>query len=375
LVRFYAFDSYAAPQTTPMRLDLWFVPLLAVYWFGLRHWSLALILGGLCFFSRSISPLIVGAYALAVCAEFLAMRSARARSERTPMPQALLQLLRQTAPVWGGVLLGLLASRLVFGSFNSDALALYRKYQVGMMRIAPTSFYWWLLALTGGAGVWVVWKRATLPQRHGQTALFAVALVLASSLYFFGRSHENNLINISLPFLLCLFLVLDLAWPKASERVAALGLVFRAVPWLVVATCAYFYSGRAGERIVNGQFTEVMTMSPFAQQNSPQTLPPIDCNEIAQAAPEQRVLFFTKDDYWYYQACHYVAPGYVQPLHLVVFKAPLVADMSAWLRAGYKIFVPRRDDWIGAGFGEFRPYLPRLDHTPTEHFNVYSLHR
>ncbi len=373
LVRFYGFDGMAAPQVTPMRLDLWLLPLAAVYRFGLRHWSVGLVLGGLCFFSRSVSPLIIGAYGLAVVVEFLS--TLRAQPQRAWFLRAVAREVWRTAPVLGGVVFGLLISRWVFGSFRSDALELYRTYQVGMMRIAPTSFYWWLLALTGGAGCWFAWKRATLPPRQGQTALFAVALVLSSSIYFFGRSHENNLINTCVPFLLCLFLGLDIAWPTRAERVPALRLAFRAAPWLIVATCAYFYSGRAAQRIVAGQFAEIVTMSPFLQQNSPQPLPAIDCNEIMLAAPEHLALFFTKDDYWYYQACNYVAPGYIQPLHLTLLKKPLLEDMKSWLHSGYRIFVPRSDDWLGGSFEEFRSHLPALDNRPTTHFNVYSLHR
>ena len=66
--------------------------------------------------------------------------------------------------------------------------------------------------------------RDRIGDRKGQTTLFAVALTLANSIYFFGRSHENNLINISASLLLCAFIGIDLAifaWdegPRWSQR-------------------------------------------------------------------------------------------------------------------------------------------------------------
>jgi len=372
IVRFYGVLGDIAPQVSPLRLDLWVLPLALVLAVGLRHWSVGLLLGGLCFFSRSIGILYLGAYALAVALDFFALRRGPIASARAPFWRALRELFVAMAPVLGFVLLSGLAVRLAFGSFGSDAVAMYHQLGVGMMRITHASFYWWLLALIG-AVAWLAYaRRSQLPPRAGEAAIFAVTLALSCSIYFFGRSHEQNLVNTSAPFLFCCFLGLHLAWPGASEPVF-LRWMFRAAPWLFVATCAYFYSNLGLIRTTE-QVTDVATQNPLIQARSGVPVPNIDCAEVRGAAGDDHVIFFSIRDYWYYQQCKILPRGYYHPLYLALMKKKLAADLKVWLRRGYKLAVPRGgDDAVAGSLGEFLPELPDLDSVETPNFLVYRL--
>jgi len=373
IVRFYSIPGDNVPQVAPLRLDLWLLPLAWVRAVGLRHWSVGLVLGGLCFFSRSVGQLYLGAYGLALALDFLAQRRVSNGQSVTPFWRGLVELIKSTAPVWGLILLSLLAVRLVFGSFVSDAVATYHHLGVGMMRIDRSSFYWWLLPLIGAVGWLSFSRRSSLPERFGGAAIFAVTLTVCSSIYFFGRSHEINLLNTSAPYLFCFFLGLELAWPTGAKG-APLRLVFRALPWLLVATCAYFYSLRGVLR-TTGQFAEVVEQAPLLQATSGSPVPSVDCVEVLAAAGDDHVLFFSAIDYWYYEHCKVAPRGYFQPMQLALLKPPLAADMSRWLHRGYKLAVPRNPDFISQTLGEFLPLMPPLDRIDTPNFQIYKLQK
>lgn len=372
VVRFYAvmLDGAATPQVTPMRLDLW-LPLLAVaFSVGLRHWLVGLVLGAMCFFARSIGTLYLIAYVIALSADVLAEQRASGSASPRALLQAAAVVARETAPTWGFVALAFLMARAVFGSFGSDAVALYRSYGVHMMRVSPDSFYWWLLPMTGIVG-WLAFEtRAAGSQRRGQAALFAVALTAVSSIYFFGRSHEHNLINLSASFLFCTFLGIDLATkiPAADEPVVRV--VLRAAPWVLVGGCAFAYSARVSDKL-EMQMAVVAGQRPLPPgipgdfQSTPA------CGELITAAGDGRVFFFSRNDYWLYEACALEPQGYVQPVWLSILQRPLIAEMNHLLDAGYKIAVPRQaGDWAGM-FAEYMSALDSPMRVETPHYFIY----
>jgi hypothetical protein len=369
LARMYAsmVDASALPQVTPLRLDLWPVLLAAVLAGGLRRWPVGLALALLCFFSRSIGTLYVLAYALALAADFLAVRHATLADARPPLGQDLRASLLEVAPSIALVALSFVLARLVFGDFGSDAVAMYRRLGVGMMRIDRTSFYWWLLPLTGAAGWLAFSRRGSAPSRRAEATIMAVALVAINSMYFFGRSHEHNLINTSAAFLFCLFLLFDMAWPSKDSDPRVLRAMFHLAPYLVVAVCAYSYSQRIITKL------EAQRGVLVDQHRVPGPVPPnVDCNEIRRAAGDSRVFFVSQNDFWYYQQCGYTPQGYVQPIFLNVLTKSLVAEINDALDSGAKVFVPRNlGDFCAAAWPEMLPGLSNPERTETPNFFVF----
>ena len=369
LVRMYAciVDPSSVPQTTPLRLDLWPLLLAAVLAGGLRRWPVGLVLGLLCVLSRSMGTLYVGAYALALVADFVARRHAAPVMTRVALRNDLRLALRESGLSMALVALSWIVAFLLLGGLRSSGMALYGHLGVGMLRIDRTSFYWWLLPLTGAAG-WLAFSRSSsLPPRRAQAALLAVALLVANSIYFFGRSHEHNLINTSVSFLFCLFLALDLAWPAAVSDPRGLRWGFYLAPYLVVAVCAYNYS----DRVINKLDAQQGMM--LSQRRLAGGAPPtIDCNEVRNAAGDSRVFFLSINDFWYYQQCGWKPRGYVQPMYLNILKGPLVEEMNHLLDKGVKIVVPRNPyDSCGKAWPDLLPGLSHPDVTQTPNFSVY----
>jgi hypothetical protein len=91
----------------------------------------------------------------------------------------------------------------------------------------------------------------------------------------------------SIAFLFCAFLGLDLAWPATEDSRILRGLFFLA-PWMIVAICAYFYSGRVIGRLM-GQVTLVQEQRAAPPSSPGDVVPNINCDEIHRATDDGRV--------------------------------------------------------------------------------------
>ena len=390
-------DASAVPQVTPLRLDLWPLVLAGVLAGGLRRWPVGLVLGLLYFFSRSMGILYLAAWALALAGDFLADRFATPAGERPPVRAALRLALVELKPSLGLIALSLVAALAVSGHLGADGLSLYGHLGPGMLRIGRDSFYWWLLPLLGMAGWLAFSQRRSLPPRRAQAALMAVPLLVVNAIYFFGRSAEQNLINLGSSFLFGLFLVLDLSWPPSTSPSstspsstspssaapssaaspnsdtdtdtdpAVIRWFFRLAPYLVVVVCAYSYSARVVAKF-DVQQAVAISHSPLGGE----AVPTINCNEVKQAAGDSRIFFLSMSDYWLYQQCGLIPRGRVQPVYLNILKATLLDDIRKLLAAGFKIVVPRNpNDACAAYWPELQPQLVHTDVTTTPNFNIY----
>ena len=360
------------PQVTPLRIDLWILLLTPTLLFGLRHWSVGMAAAVVFFFARSFGMLYLGSYALAIAADLLAQRATQQAG--IPLWKEVTLRLRELAPplLWIGA--GLLASRLVGGGVVSDAVLMYRRLGIGMTRTSPDSFYWWIAPMLAATG-WLafsLWSR--LSRKHAGAALFAVALGIGNSIYFFGRSNENNLLNISAVLLLCAFLGIDLAQLAWHGGPLWVNRTLKAAPWAVLAFIAFSYSGKLANN-ANIQTARVLRNLPPKHPEDPGV---IACAEVAAVAKDRRVFVFSSFDYWVYERCGYVPPGYVQPLLLLPLRNKLIEQANQLLDTGYKIVVPKADKTQGSSdfdFADIRPALGETELTETPHYLLYSRKR
>jgi hypothetical protein len=365
-VRVYAslYDANAVPQVTPMRLDLWILLLAPALIFGLRHWSVGLAAGLICFFARSFGILYLGSYVLALSADFLARRADA--KDRLPLWREIAAYIRPLTPALIFIGTGLLAANLVFGGVVSDATLTYRRLGLGMMRIGPESFYWWIAPALAATGWLVASLRGVIGPRRASAFFFLVALAIGNSIYFFGRSHEHNLINISAPLLFCFFLGIDLAvvaWRKGPHWVRW---TLHAAPWLTLAFIGFFYSGR----LVGKVHTQYKSVAMHQALSGIDDTGPIVCEEIAAAAKDSRVFIYSIADYWFYERCGYVPRGYTQPLWLQLSRPKLIEQLDQLLYTGYKIVVPKTYA-PGFDFSDVATSLKAMERTETAHYDVY----
>ena len=194
-----------------------------------------------------------------------------------------------------------------------------------------------------------------------------VALAIANSIYFFGRSHEHNLINISPALLFCAFLGLDLAILASRHDARWVTWALYAAPFAALACAAYFYSGRLDQKL-HVQLKTLLSHKPLPDYFNPG---PVDCREIASVAGGPKVFVYSQFDYWYYEQCGYVPQGYVQPLQLQPVRSEVVALLSRLLGAGYRVVVPKHPGYYSFDFAEAEASLPGLEKAETANYWFY----
>jgi len=99
---------------------------------------------------------------------------------------------------------------LIFNGASIDSAYLYQQIGIGFIQISKISFYWYFLVLVSATVAILFLKRNNLSINYFNSSLLLIALSIGNSIYFFGRSHEHNIINISASLIFVLFLFFDL---------------------------------------------------------------------------------------------------------------------------------------------------------------------
>ena len=205
IVRFLNISYHPAfvPQVLPHRLDMWVVlVLLASHW-GLDSIKTSLAFAAAYAFDSTFGFLAAGAYVVALSVQSVDRR-ATAGTRAT-----LLRVGMLAAPM--AVVAA--AQKAVFGSIVSPAASYYLDVKLGFLPISSTSLFWPIALLLGWATATFVLHRQEPSSRWGLLiCIFAVTQLT----YFFGRSHDHNLLNISGVWLFAIFLAVDQATELSS---------------------------------------------------------------------------------------------------------------------------------------------------------------
>lgn len=205
VVRFLNIRDHPAfvPQVLPHRLDMWVLLVLLA-----SHWRLDSLKTSLAFatsyaFDSTFGFLAAGAYAAALLVQSL-------DQHRTIGTRATL---RRVGVLLAPIAVVAAAQKAVFGSVISPAAAYYLDVKLGFLPIASTSLFWPVALLLGWATATFMLHRKEPSSRWGLLiCLFAVAQLT----YFFGRSHDHNLLNVSGVWLFAIFLAIDQATELGS---------------------------------------------------------------------------------------------------------------------------------------------------------------
>ena len=213
LVRIYAgmSDPVLSFQSTPLRLDLWLILLMLVYFKGAYHWSAGLFCGLMLLFHKNFGIIYSAAYIqllLTLCV--IDMTVIPGQAIKT-VSVTLTTFLKRNYLNLALIVTGALMHYLLFRNPDIQGDFDYVRLGIGFIKIATDSFYWYVVAVSGLAFVLLFRLRAKVSGSYLATGFCLIYLVIGNSLYFFGRSHENNIINISVILLVLFYLLLDLA--------------------------------------------------------------------------------------------------------------------------------------------------------------------
>lgn len=197
IFRFLAlkFHTISSPQATPMRLDLWVPLFLITSKFGFFS-----PISSASFALAYIADDVFGFVTLSVYITAIAFLTIRAVLVKEIVNFKNLFLL--FIPITSAFLIHL----YFFKSITSPAAKLFNELQYWRLVISPYSMYWPFLL------IFPLFLYLTLTRKNQfqkQLSVFLLGLALVEMIYFFGRSHENNLMATSGILLLIFFMTLE----------------------------------------------------------------------------------------------------------------------------------------------------------------------
>ncbi len=311
------------PQVSTLRLDLW-VPLALV----LRRFGFTSLATSVAFALSYVADNIFGLlylafYGLALGASLVGEWRAQRRLE--------VRRLALLVPP-----LGALAFQLAtFRSLTNPAGMLYQSLHLGFLPIEFTSMFWGVLWVLLAALFPIVSDPD--PERRRVSA-FLLAFAVAQLGYFFGRSHDHNLLNISGIWLLVLFVGLD--------RLRFAGVTAR---WSrTLATSFVLMATVASGQTVKGPFDRIRAhwaRRLFLEPNPIEQQIDFLAKALGQAKRDQLVLFSSLDAYANYRL-HIPQRGPIAPLYAEVYLDETARRVRSLLRDGYRmllVFDPKED--------------------------------
>jgi hypothetical protein len=343
LGRMYAspIDSTVVFQVTPLRLDLWLPLLLVVYRWGPYHWSAGLVCGLLLLLLKNFGIIYSAAYIqllLTLCAiEYFD------GEQRAPLLRSLAAYGKRCALPVMIMMVAAIASHFLFkNSEYGNFAGYYQKIGIGFIQIARNSFYWYVPALFSMAVILLFRLRRRVPSTYLTSGFLLIYCAIGNSIYFFGRSHEHNILNIAIVLLFLFFFVLDLITrflDEGDERhstpsyLRQYGVAGVAVALIVVIIVSY------SENIVKKGHIQFLNVKNAKIIYSPLVLPEGFQGYMAKirevTGNSSKVFFADKEDFAFYYYGGYAPVGYCNPFMTWIFTKDLTRYMQKLLDSGY----------------------------------------
>jgi hypothetical protein len=360
ITRYYAImhEPVAIFQVTPLRLELWLILLFLVYKKGVYHWLNAIVLGLLLMFHKNFGLLYLLAYYQLIITlfivDFVALKANGGYTKNSLREFLKKQFTLNVLNLF--IIIGFVAvSIIMFKGFFPKSAILYQQIGVGMIQISTKSFYWYVPALLSACFALLLKNKSKLESSYFQAGFIIVFFTIANSIYFFGRSHEHNILNIATPLVFLLFLFFDLLGSlsntdegavvktktkKASSettgsyRYASLkrnALV--ALPVIFIIGTSFYYSDKINHKL----------KTQYKNLKKSQFIYPLDIpNDFASVKKitnnSDSVYFLNyQDDFMFYYYGNYKPVGYFSPCATWILKNDLIPFVQGLLDKNYYV--------------------------------------
>lgn len=335
LVKIYGLisDPILDFQTTPLRLDWWLLILVLSFNKGIYNKLLGFSLSLLVIFHRTFGLIYTIGYleiiAVLFLLEFLSGEKS-VKSFKIKIKKTFFLCLPNIALL----ISSLIISSIIFGKASLEAASIYRKIGVGFMPISTISFYWYFFVLISATVVILIKKRKNLSTNYFNSSLLLIVLSIGNSIYFFGRSHENNIINISASLIFVLFLFFDLVINIKNKKKKLLILL----PNFFILLIIFYYSAGILSR-VQIQFRNLQKGQNIYSMS-------INANSLGVDKVKKftnfsnKVYFIGGNDFYYYYYGSYVPEGRYSPYLSWVYKSDIQNFIQNLLNKGYYIVSP-----------------------------------
>jgi len=370
LIRLYVqnYDNPVILQVSPLRLDLWLILLLVANWKGIHHWALGIALGMLIIFHRNLGLIYFGAYIELLIVLFIIdifdLVQKKELSGAT-FGSTFMAHLRKNAVNLGIAAVSVGLCFVLFKELFNETAMLYRKLGFGMLPVSVISFYWFVPVLISSIAVLLYYCRRQFGEKYVAVGAFLLLLAIGNSMYFFGRSHENNVLNIAGVLVLTVFMLFDMLIFLAPAGVAAVPQQASAavgakdkkgkkdapqvavaskstlltprnialmLPVVFIATTAWFFNRRVTDKMTfqYNNFVE-------SNFNYPIVVPNMDTVSIRQVTDNTDKVYFLEPalDFYFYYFGNYAPQGYYSPSSTFIFKKDMIDFINGLLDKGY----------------------------------------
>ncbi len=385
LVRMYIqnYDNPVILQVSPLRLDLWLILLLVANWKGVHHWALGLTLGLLIIFHRNLGLIYFGSYVELLVVMFVIEIMDIIKNKElsgATIGAAFLKHLKLNAINLCITGASMALCFVLFKELFSESAVMYRKLGFGMLPASRISFYWYVPVLIGIISILLYYYRKALGEKYVAIGAFVILLAIGNSMYFFGRSHENNVLNIGGVLVLALFVLFDLviflapaSVPKPAPAIAPVakdkkakkvteqvapetagsswltpGRIALSLPVIFIAVTAWFFSKRVVDKLT-AQYNNLLE-SNFIE---PIKMPPyLDTVAIRKATENTDKVYFLEPalDFYFYYYGKYAPQGYYSPSSTFIFKKDMIGFIQGMLDKGYCVVYNVTNDAVPQEF-------------------------
>lgn len=335
IVKFYSYShepTYAFGQT-PLRIDLWLIPLLLSFFFGVRHWSVAFALALFLIFHKNLGIIYLVAYLQLLFILFLL------DFKKFTLNSVLNNLkfhLKKNRFVLIIILFGFIVSIFLFKGFIPKSAVLFSSLGINFLKIPIDSFYWFIFPLNAIVFVLLIRNINFISNTYLNTGIFIILLSIGNSMYFFGRSHDSQFIQILALPIITFFILIDLLFKlkiiQSSKMISLITFSCLILTSFIYSDNIYEKGKKQIDNYKKKRFIYSITSQP--KKEDFQMIKSITNNSSKVAF----VFCGTKrstDDFLYYWKGGYVLKG--KPLMLEVFTKDQISRIDSLTSKGYYV--------------------------------------
>jgi len=300
------------PQVSAIRMDLWVPVLLVLLIYGFES-SVTASAFSICYLLDDV----FGFMYLTLYVLMLFMLFIKRGAGSFHFRQLLILL---------PIILSFIIHFLVFGSISSPAGKMYSNLHLGFMPVSKFSSFW-LIALLLTMCLYVLYQS----RKNQITHLFILGIACIQLTYFFGRSHEHNLLNISGIFIFILFLTLDRLYTHSYRNKN----ILNATIILIIGIGLNYSSDIDGKWHM--ALRKIRTLS-FVEPDPHEKELAITGNYLKSFETDKIIILSEADGYINYRL-GYQQIGYFSPFFANVFTDETVAFLKYQLNQGYRLIV------------------------------------
>jgi hypothetical protein len=230
----------------------------------------------------------------------------------------------------------------------------YQKIGIGFIQIARDSFYWYVPALFSMAVILLFRLRTKVSSTYLATGFLLIYCAIGNSIYFFGRSHEHNILNIAIVLLFLFFFVLDLVTraldADGDSRITPSPLQQYGVTGIAVALILVIIVSYSENIVKKGYIQFLNVRNAKITYDTALVLPEGFQGYMAKirevTGNSSKLFFVDLADFTFYHYGGYAPVGYCNPFMTWIFTKDLTRYMQKLLDNGYFLVCSPELTWL-----------------------------